>query len=159
MTGDTSCQNWYPAPDIQSARHSEQERREYLETNLAKLEELNRPVRSNKQQPFEPRGILSREEDKKQTKHNPTPSDLNPSQEGRQEMDKLLKNNKTTTETVSVTKNRKKILKRSSKIEIETPSDRTSLNFDESQTGCQHQKIRGDGKTNLNTIYTPAGIF
>ena len=137
----TTC---YPTTDRKPARHSVQERSERLENNVDKFEDLNQPVRSNKQHSFQPRSILSREEDKKQTKHNPTPPDLNRSQEGNQEIDKLLKNNKTTTETVG--KTRKKILKRCSKIEIETPSDRSSTNFPESQTGGQHQNIRGEGK-------------
>ena len=139
LVGGTTC---YPD------EASEQERTEHFENNVNKFEDRNKPVRSNKQHhPFQPRRILSREEDKKQTKHNPTPPDLEPPQEGKQEIDKLLKNNKTATETSA--KTRKKILKRSSKIEIETPSDRSSYSFPESQIGGQH--IRADGKTKLNT--------
>ena len=134
-----------PTTDINLPRHSEPERNENVESNVNKFEEPRKPVRSNKQHPFQPRGILSREEDKKQTKHNPTPPDLNPSQEGKQEIDKLLKNNKAATGT-GTAKSRNKILKSSSKIEIETPSDRSSTNFPESQTGGQHQNIRGEGK-------------
>ena len=146
--GGTTC---YSVTDINSPRHCEQESSEYLENNVTKFEERNKPVRSNKQHLFQPRSILSREEDKKQTKHNPTPPDLNPSQEEKQEIDKLLKNNRTEATERGTGRTRKHFLKRSSKIEIETSSDRSSHNFPESHTGSQHQNIRADGKTKHNT--------
>ena len=146
--GGTTC---YPVTDINPPRHCEQERNEHFENNVGKFEDRNQPVRSNKQHQFLPRSILSREEDKKQTKHNPTPPDLNPSQEEKQEIDKLLKNNRTEATETGTGRTRKNLLKRSSKIEIETPSDRSSNNFPESHTGGQHQNIRADGKTKRNT--------
>ena len=145
-----SCCNYNLVSGTNSYPVSEQERNEHLENNVNKFEDLSKPVRSNKQQHlFQPRSILSREEDKKQTKHNPTPPDLDPSQEEKQEIDKLLKNNKTAME--SAAKTRKKILRRSSKIEVETPPDRSSYNCPEPQSNSQHQNIRADGKTKLNT--------
>ena len=84
-------------------------------------------------------------EAKKQSENNQpvlTP-DFNPSKEGKgkNEKDKLLKN-----DTAARSKSGKKILKRSSKIEIDTPTEKNYTDVIEHKIERQHQNFIRDGK-------------
>lgn len=85
---------------------------------------------------------ISLEEDKKQSKNDLPVMALDfhlPEEEiGKKEIEKLLKNNPA---TASTTKSRKKILKRSSKIEIETSNEKISSNLVEARNESKQQNL------------------
>ena len=66
---------------------------------------------------------------------------------GKKEIEKLLKNNPA---TASTTKSRKKILKRSSKIEIETSNEKISSNLVEARNESKQQNLTREDTAKSN---------